>query len=42
MAYQKTNDLARAKMHLERALQLAPSYAPADEIRKALAQLGGD
>jgi Tfp pilus assembly protein PilF len=37
MAYQGANDKAQAKAHLERALQIDPKYAHADDIRKALA-----
>jgi len=42
LAYQKLNDKARAKAHLSRALELNPNYAKASDIRKALAELGGD
>jgi tetratricopeptide (TPR) repeat protein len=39
MAYDGVKDRAHAKEHLERALELDPNYAKADEIRKVLAQL---
>ncbi len=42
LAYQKINDPARAKAHLERALKVSPNVELANEIRKALAGLGGD
>jgi Tfp pilus assembly protein PilF len=40
LAFQKNNDPARAREHFERVLKINPRYAQADEIRKALAQLG--
>lgn len=36
LAYQKRNDNAHARAHLERALKINPNYPQADEIRKAL------
>lgn len=41
LAYQKANNRARAKEHLERALQINPKYPQAAEIRKALSELAG-
>jgi Tfp pilus assembly protein PilF len=41
LAYQKINDRVRAKEHLEQALRINPSYARADDIKKALAELAG-
>ena len=41
MAYQKTGDYARAKVQLERALELRPAPQQADEIRKALSENSG-
>jgi tetratricopeptide (TPR) repeat protein len=41
LAYQKTNDPARAREHLERVLQIDPHYPQAAEVRKALAELKG-
>jgi len=41
LAYQKTNDRARAKEHLERTLKIDPNYSQAAEIKKALAELSG-
>jgi tetratricopeptide (TPR) repeat protein len=40
LAYQKANDRVRAKDHLEQALRINPNDARADDIRKALAELG--
>jgi tetratricopeptide (TPR) repeat protein len=42
LAYQKANERSRAKVHLERALQIDPKYGYGAEIRKALAELSGD
>src|SRR5262249_3929951 len=42
LAYQKTNERSRAKVHLERALQIDPKNGHGAEIRKALAELSGD
>jgi tetratricopeptide (TPR) repeat protein len=39
LAYQKTNDPARAREHLGRVLQINPNYSEAAEVRKALAEL---
>jgi len=39
LAYQKANDRARAKEHLERVLKLSPNYARVQEVRNALAEL---
>jgi Flp pilus assembly protein TadD len=39
LAYGKINDRARAKEHLERALQIDPNFAKAADVRKALAEL---
>ena len=36
MAYQKVNDSANAKQHLERVLKLDPNFVHADEVRSAL------
>lgn len=36
MAYEKSNDYAKAKKQLEETLQISPSYAHADDIRKVL------
>ena len=41
LAYQKTNDRARAREHLEQALRINPNYARAEDIRKALAEMAG-
>jgi len=41
VAYQKSNDEARAKTQFERALELNPPYPEADEIHKALAKTHG-
>nr|MBI3405525.1 tetratricopeptide repeat protein [Acidobacteriota bacterium] len=42
LAYQKLDNKPKAKLHLERALQLMPKgYPDADAARKALAELGG-
>ena len=40
MAYEKLNDAAKAKVHLQRTLQLDPKFAHADDVRKALGELG--
>lgn len=40
LSYEKVNDKVRARQHLQRALQLNPSFAKADDARKALAALG--
>jgi len=40
LAYQKAKQPALAKQHLERVLKINPKYMNADEVRKALAQLG--
>jgi len=40
LAYQKAKQPALAKQHLERVLKINPKYTNADEVRKALAQLG--
>ena len=40
LACQKTNGPARAREHFERVLKIKPRYAQADDVRKALAQLG--
>jgi len=40
LAYQKINDKARAKTHLERVLHTDPTYQHADIIRNTLAELG--
>jgi len=42
LVYQKTNEKTRARVHLERALQIDPKYIHAAEIHKALAELSGD
>jgi tetratricopeptide (TPR) repeat protein len=39
LAYQKDNQPALAKQHLERVLKINPKYSNADDIRKALGQL---
>ena len=39
MAYMKAGDRPRARLHLERALQLNPKDHHVDEIRKALDDL---
>jgi tetratricopeptide (TPR) repeat protein len=41
MAYQKKNEPGRARMHLEKTLQLDPKYAKAGEIRELLRSLKG-
>jgi tetratricopeptide (TPR) repeat protein len=41
LAYQKTNDTAKAKEQLQRALQLHPSPQMAAEIQKALGENSG-
>jgi tetratricopeptide (TPR) repeat protein len=40
LAYSKANDKGRARVHLERALALKPSPAVAEQVRKALGELG--
>ena len=42
LAYQRSNESTKARVQLERALQLNPKGDHAEEIRKALAELGGD
>jgi tetratricopeptide (TPR) repeat protein len=39
LAYQKTNQHALARQHLERVLKIDPNYSDAAEVRKQLAQL---
>jgi tetratricopeptide (TPR) repeat protein len=39
LAYQKTNDRARAKEHLEWTLKIDPNYSQAAEVKKTLAEL---
>ena len=39
LAYQKTDQPALARQHLERVLKLDPNYSSAAEVKKALAQL---
>jgi len=39
LAYQKTNNRARAREHLERALQIDPKYSKAEDVRRALDEL---
>jgi len=39
LAYQKDNQPALAKQHLERVLKINPKYTNADDVRKALGQL---
>ena len=39
MAYQKDNQPALARQHLERVLKINPSYSAAGDVKKALAQL---
>ena len=41
LAYMKSNDPVRARTHLQRALQIKPDYSQADDIRRALSELGG-
>jgi cellulose synthase operon protein C len=41
LAYQKTNQPALAKEHLQRVLTIKPDYSDANDVRKALAQLRG-
>jgi tetratricopeptide (TPR) repeat protein len=40
LAYQKASDPGRAREHLERTLKIDPKYPEADNVRKALAELG--
>jgi Flp pilus assembly protein TadD len=40
LAYQKSGDASRARVHLERALQLNPKFEHSVEIRTALSELG--
>ena len=40
LAYQKSGDLVRARVHLKRALELNPNFEKAGEIRKALGEIG--
>lgn len=39
IAYEKLKDVANAKAHLDKALELDPKYIHADDIRQALTQL---
>jgi Tfp pilus assembly protein PilF len=39
MVYQKQNNTAAARKHLQRALQINPNFPAADEIRKNLNQM---
>jgi Flp pilus assembly protein TadD len=39
LAYQKMKDRARAKVHLQKELELNPKSSQADQIRKALAEV---
>ncbi len=39
LAYQGAGDPVRARTHLEKALQLEPQFAHAEETRKALKEL---
>ena len=41
LAYMKQNDRARAKEHLQKALQLNPKFPDAEDARKSLEQLRG-
>jgi len=41
LAYQKTNQPALAKEHLQRVLTIKPDYSDANDVRKALSQLRG-
>jgi tetratricopeptide (TPR) repeat protein len=42
LTYQKLQNTKLAREHLSRVLQLNPQYPRGEEIRRALAQLGGD
>jgi hypothetical protein len=39
MAYQKPDDKGRARQHRERALEIDPKFAQAEETRKALGEM---
>jgi tetratricopeptide (TPR) repeat protein len=39
LAYEKTNQPALARQHLEKVLKMNPNYGDAGEVRKQLAQL---
>jgi Flp pilus assembly protein TadD len=39
LAYQKINEKAKAKAHLERALQLSPAFVHAADVKTVLAEL---
>jgi len=39
LAYQKDNQPALARQHLERVLKINPNYSSATDVKKALAQL---
>ena len=39
LAYEKTNQPALARQHLERVLKINPNYGDADDVRRQLAQL---
>jgi cellulose synthase operon protein C len=39
LAYEKTNQHALAKQHLERVLKINPNYSSAEDVRKLLSQL---
>ena len=39
MVYQKQNNTAAARKHLQRALQINPNFPAADEIRKNFNQM---
>src|ERR1700746_1291719 len=39
LAYEKTNQPALAKQHLERVLKIDPNYSSAEDVRKRLSQL---
>ncbi|MBZ5672569.1 MAG: tetratricopeptide repeat protein [Acidobacteriia bacterium] len=39
LTYQKMNNKASAKEHLERVLQVNPKFPQADDVRKALSEL---
>jgi Flp pilus assembly protein TadD len=41
LAYQKNNDLAKARTHLRRALELEPNSPSSADYRKALDAVGG-
>jgi tetratricopeptide (TPR) repeat protein len=41
LVYQKQSDAAKAKMHLEKALQIDPKFKQADEARQALSAMKG-